>query len=326
MTKAKTHRGMKLKKFLSVLCLTCLLFSCASVTAMAADKGKIEGSSSTALRGETVELSLELKDNPGIWATKIKVKYNDSALTLKSVQAGSVFDGSELTFSKTLDKNPYVIVATGNAVKNKTADGKIVTLKFAVSSDAAYKDYPIKVDVIQTISAAGKDVKMDAADGKITVKKEEVTPPTDGDEDKPTDGDGDKPTDGEGDKPTDGGGDKPTDGDGDKPTDGDGDKPTDGDGDKPTDGDGDKPTDGGADDPTDDDSNLPTDDEGNNAAGSDDDADGNTDEDADTDADKDDSADGDSSAKTGDNGVIMPLVLMLAAAAVCVVMMKRRRS
>ena len=313
MTKSKTHGGMKLKKFLSVLCLSCLLFSCASVTAMAAGKGMIESSSCEAEKGETVEVYLTLKENPGIWGTKIKVKYDDSALTLKSVKAGSVFSESELTYSEKMNKNPYVIVATGNTAKNKTATGKLVTLEFAVSKDAKYKEYPIEVDVVQSINKSGKDVSMSSADGSINVEKEQVTPSEPTDPSKPTDptepskptepGDNDDPTKpGDNDDPS-----KPSDdndepskpGDNDDPTDsGDGNDDLtgsgDGEGDKPNDGDGDKPSD----------------DEGNNTP--EDESDENTNED---------------STGTGDNNVLLPFAgIMVAALAVFVAAIKRRRS
>ena len=300
MTKSKTHGGMKLKKFLSVLCLICLLFSCASVTAMAAGKGMIESSSCEAEKGETVEVYLTLKENPGIWGTKIKVKYDDSALTLKSVKAGSVFSESELTYSEKMNKNPYVIVATGNTAKNKTTTGKIVALKFAVSKDAKYKEYPIEVDVVQSINTSGKDVSMSSADGSIKVEKEQVTPtdPTDPSEpDDPT-----KPT-----EPS-----KPTEpGDNDDPTKpGDNDDPT-----KPSDDNDEssKPSDNDdSTEPGDGEGNKPSDDEGNSASEDDENADEETNED---------------STGTGDNSVLLPFAcIMIAALAIFVAMFKRRRS
>ena len=306
MTKSKTHGGMKLKKFLAVLCLICLLFSCASVTAMAAGKGMIESSSCEAEKGETVEVYLTLKENPGIWGTKIKVKYDDSALTLKSVKAGSVFSESELTYSEKMNKNPYVIVATGNTAKNKTTTGKIVTLKFAVSKEAKDGKYPIVVDVVQSINTSGKDVSMSSVDGNITVEKEQVTPtdPTEPSEpDDPT-----KPT--EPSKPTepDDNDDPTKPGDSDDPTEpGDNEDPTKpGDNDDPTElGDNDESTESG-----DGEGNKPSDDEGNNASEGDENA-----------------AEGEDSTGTGDNSVLLPFAcIMIAALAIFVAMFKRRRS
>lgn len=223
MTKSKTYGGMKLKKFLSILCLICLLFSCATITAMAAEQGMIKGDSCEAGKGDTVTVVLTLEKNPGIWGTKIRVDYDKDALKLDGVSAGDVFSGKELTYSKETNKKPYVIVATGEKAKNKTTDGVFVTLTFAVSNDAAAGKYTIDIDVVQTINAAGEEVSMSPVDGSITVVNGQETSPDDGEDNKAGDNDDTtKPGDNDGtSKPSDDNDDSTEsgDGEGNKPSD-----------------------------------------------------------------------------------------------------------
>ena len=170
MTNLKRSYGKGLPKVLAVISLLCLLFSLGVVTVSAASNvANVTVSSCTVERGTAASVAINLEGNPGIWGIKLRIHYDHSALTLESVNGGVVFEEGELTFSQDLSKDPYVVVASGNSLKNKTADGAIFTLNFTVNSNAEFKAYPVTAEVSQAYSVDGNKVKVDSVDGGVTV-------------------------------------------------------------------------------------------------------------------------------------------------------------
>ena len=170
MTNLKRSYGKGLPKVLAVISLLCLLFSLGVVTVSAASNAaNVTVSSCTVERGTAASVAINLEGNPGIWGIKLRIHYDHSALTLESVNGGVVFEEGELTFSQDLSKDPYVVVASGNSLENKTADGAIFTLNFTVNSNAEFKAYPVTVEVSQAYSVDGNKVKVDSVDGGVTV-------------------------------------------------------------------------------------------------------------------------------------------------------------
>ena len=166
-----------LHKILVTMILMCMMFTYGTVITSAADAAKIRGTSCTAERGDTVSVSINLENNPGIWGLKLRIQYNDSALTLKSVNAGNVFKESELTLSGELNKNPYIIVALGSDLKDKKTSGSIVTLEFKVSEEADYESYPVNIEVSQAINMDREKINVSVDNGSITVEKLQIQPP-----------------------------------------------------------------------------------------------------------------------------------------------------
>ena len=170
MTNLKRSYGKGLPKVLAVISLLCLLFSLGAVTVSAASTtANVTVSSCTVERGTAASVAFNLEGNPGIWGIKLRIQYDHSALTLESINGGVVFEEGELTFSQDLSKDPYVVLASGTTLENKTADGAIVTLNFTVSSNAEFKSYPVTAEVSQAYSVDGNKVNVDSIDGSVTV-------------------------------------------------------------------------------------------------------------------------------------------------------------
>ncbi len=168
MFKSKNNRKGKLIRLLSIFTILCLL---ASITTMSAGTPDTRISTSTvaALTGGNASVSLNLEGNPGIWGLKLRITYDHDALTLKSVGEGIVFLPDEFTLSENLNKDPFIIVANGSDLVNKTQDGCIVTLNFKVSRNASESVYPIFVEVVQAIDVDGYDLNLSADNGRISV-------------------------------------------------------------------------------------------------------------------------------------------------------------
>lgn len=165
----KKSCGRRLQRVIAVISLLCLFLSFGAVTAKAEGIAKVTISSCTVERGASVSVDFNLEGNPGIWGLKLRIHYDQSALTLNSVTAGSVFEKGELMLSENLNKNPYIVVASGNELENKTANGTIVTLNFTVNNTAECKGYPITVEVSQANNVSGDKVHISAVDGGVTV-------------------------------------------------------------------------------------------------------------------------------------------------------------
>lgn len=160
----------RVQKTIAVIGLLCLLIAFSAVTASAASiAASVTVSSVTVERDASASVSFNLEGNPGIWGIKLRIHYDHSVLTLKSVTIGDVFEKGELTLSQSLDKDPYVVVASCNSLENKTTDGTIVTLIFTVSRTAKYKTYPITVEVSQANNVDGNNVSVNSVDGGVTV-------------------------------------------------------------------------------------------------------------------------------------------------------------
>lgn len=175
-------------KTLAVLCMTfCMLllsFSTAT-TVNAQSAAKLTTSSVTAERGNTVAVTFALEENPGIWGLKYKVGYDHSALTLKSVTKGSIFEEGDVVLPDSLDREQFVFAAASKQLTDIKTNGTVVTLNFAVTNEAAAKAYPITLEVTQAINLAGEDVNIAAANGSVTVTNGTQGNPNTGDNNNP---------------------------------------------------------------------------------------------------------------------------------------------
>lgn len=149
------------------LFLTLFLFG--GVMASASNSAKVTLSSSLTQAGDTVTVDFVLEENPGIWGMKLRISYDSSALTLEGVASGDVFEKGELMLSQDYSKNPYVVVASGNSLENKTACGSVVCLTFKVDENAETGTYPISVEVTQINNVEGDKIGVNTQDGTVTV-------------------------------------------------------------------------------------------------------------------------------------------------------------
>jgi len=161
----------KLKRMLTELCVSCILLTyfVGSMTVSAKSVVKLTASTVSAERENIVSVAISLNNNPGIWGIKLKVGYDHSALTLSSVSNGNIFTDDEVTLPETLTKEQFVYYACSDELKDITANGTVVTLKFKVSENAVFTTYPITVSLTQAVNVSGKNVNMDTQNGAITV-------------------------------------------------------------------------------------------------------------------------------------------------------------
>ena len=170
---------MKMKKLITTLLTTIVIFSAMSTVSLAVNKNvTLTVDSVSAQAGDTVSIGIHLANNPGIVSANINVAF-DEGLTLIGAANGNTFPKSMLfippkqlsTTGKVTEKCNFAW--QGVDIEDKDIkDGIILTLRFKVSEKAASGDvYGI------TVTARSSDIvdknlqciKLDASQGKISI-------------------------------------------------------------------------------------------------------------------------------------------------------------
>lgn len=160
-------------KIISLFCAILILTQCfiVSVSADTENNTTLIVTSATIEKGDKVSVSVNLKDNVGLWGLKFKLGYDHSILKLESVENGDIFKKEDVVLPDSLDKEEFVYLAYLNNLQNSTADGTIVTLNFAVSERAEFKPYVITLNVEQAINVEGEDIGLKSQEGAVSVVK-----------------------------------------------------------------------------------------------------------------------------------------------------------
>lgn len=122
--------------------------------------------------GKTVDVTISIKDNPGIVNMRLDVDYDKEALVLAKVTDLGLLPGE--VHSNVLTDMPYCLYWDNGASKTDyTANGDLVKLTFEVKENAAYGNYPItvsyKYDEPDIINASLEPVKVDINNGTIEI-------------------------------------------------------------------------------------------------------------------------------------------------------------
>ena len=167
----KTLKRSSTRVLGAICCVCCAIVLLCSGTQQvyAQNTAEIVAVSTNAEKGGIAQVTIELKNNPGMWGIKFEVGYNQKALTLKTISVGNVFTQSEITMPESLNQEKYIFYATSNDIKNNTKNGNLVVLEFQVSADATAADYDIRLELVQCINVDGDDVSIKMKNGKITM-------------------------------------------------------------------------------------------------------------------------------------------------------------
>lgn len=122
--------------------------------------------------GKQVDVTISLRNNPGVASMMLTVGYNPDVLTLTSVNdKGNL--GSAV-HSDNLLACPYTLTwANDLAMENYTFNGEIVVLSFLVKEDAALGETPITIyydyDNFDIFNVDGEEVRFALVDGVVNV-------------------------------------------------------------------------------------------------------------------------------------------------------------
>ena len=111
---------------------------------VAANAPMIIGSDVTGSVGETVDVTISLKDNPGLVSMTLTITYDSDKLELVSVTDSGILPGK--THKPELE-TPYTLVwANDTATENIMIEGAIVTLSFKILNAAVVgESYPVGI-------------------------------------------------------------------------------------------------------------------------------------------------------------------------------------
>ncbi len=127
-------------------------------------------SSTSTIAGETIVITLSIKNNPGVMNALITLNYDSSALTLTKVEEGSAMSNSNFTMPNVLT-TPCNFVWDGLDTNN-TEDGIMLNLTFVVSEQAELNNfYDISVSYIagDIINSDLQPVELAVANGQVQI-------------------------------------------------------------------------------------------------------------------------------------------------------------
>lgn len=123
----------------------------------------------TASAGETVEVTVNVAENPGILGMVISVEYDESVLTLTSSANGDAL--SALTFQKPSKYESGSNYVWYGSETGEVTDGSVLKLTFTVAENA-YGTYPITVmyEDGSIYDAGYNSISLEVVNGSITVE------------------------------------------------------------------------------------------------------------------------------------------------------------
>lgn len=116
------------------------------------DKAVLEAENVTAKAGKTVEMEIYLNNNPGTSTVDVDLRYDTEVLTPVSFKAAGDLNGNGFFFSNLTDDDEYGLFSDDDGtyahgmwfnVSDFTGNGKVMTVTFEVSEDAAAGEYPV---------------------------------------------------------------------------------------------------------------------------------------------------------------------------------------
>ena len=95
-------------------------------------------------RGETVDVTVSMENNPGIVATRLFFDYDPAVLHLDGITNGTIFSDDTMTAGNDLNHVPYVVFWVDSlSPTNNDANGVLLTLHFTIAEDAPKGDTTI---------------------------------------------------------------------------------------------------------------------------------------------------------------------------------------
>lgn len=171
-----------MKRFLSAIIAVSAIVMPMSATEVSAEEttASVRIDTVYAEPGESVDVAVEILNNPGIISVEFKVNYDTDILELASQPDDcELFSGGDCMFSGTLDTYPYS-VSWMDAVSrdNYTDSGDIVILHFNVLDTAETGLTEITVEGINALDVNLDDVVFESVNGGVEIKNEEITTTT----------------------------------------------------------------------------------------------------------------------------------------------------
>lgn len=166
---------MKRKKYILLpIALSIILIVSGLFTAYASGNAAVYANSISANAGETVRIPIMIKNNSGFAGTKLIFKYDYSALTPISVEAGDVFtSGIQDNIDGDAQPGQFNVYWASPTGDNNSSNGILFYINFNVSS-SAYGDTKLEISYNQadTFNENFDDVSLDCENVSIQIRND----------------------------------------------------------------------------------------------------------------------------------------------------------
>ena len=166
-----------MKKTMAIVVAAIVFFSIFASSTFAVDGGTLTVASVSGSAGDTVNVEVNISDNPGIIATRIYISYDNTKLSLVAATDGGLL-GSSSIFGNDYTVNPYTLLwEDGVAAANHTDDGVIATLQFRIldSTASGSTEIALILDAGSTFNRDLNRVPFATVNGTLTIVSQ--TPP-----------------------------------------------------------------------------------------------------------------------------------------------------
>ena len=138
---------IRIKNFIAIT-FAILTFICCSISVFADENVTLSVDNGKVSAGETISVNVDISNNPGVLALSFKINFDNSVLSIDSIDKGSVTGFTLLTTlnDPNVDKTSIdQLTITGDAADAVTQNGTLCTLNFTVKDDAKTGLYPIEI-------------------------------------------------------------------------------------------------------------------------------------------------------------------------------------
>jgi len=156
--------------WISLMLVLTMIFTTFAPTAFAAGGGVMELSNASGKAGEQIQVTMSLKNNPGIIAATMEVSYDSSKLRLVNVRDEGLLKDS--IFSDSYSRNPYYLSWNDAlATENNSAEGTIATLTFEIlpGTSAGKTEVVLSLSEREIFDKDLNDVPFNGKNGIITI-------------------------------------------------------------------------------------------------------------------------------------------------------------
>ena len=166
---SETEEGLRVRK-----CTVCgtMLESETIPLLVPQASGKIIAESVTGRIGETVDVNISIRDNPGITSLQLKVGYSADDLELTQIIDNSLFDSS-ISHSK-LTNNPVKISWFSSLSDDNDENGVLATLRFRIKSGAKDSTVMLSYDQPNIFNISGQEISFNTYAGTVSVDNTKV--------------------------------------------------------------------------------------------------------------------------------------------------------
>lgn len=160
-----------MKRNATIFLIIILLLILSSFSVYAEGNPTIAISQSEAKAGQSIEVPVVIRNNPGLYAIKFELDYNHDVFEYVKSEAGEVYTESEI-FMGPPDKKTITFTAENNNFEiNNFKNGKLVTFFFNVKKDATNGGHNLKIimDYGSTIDNEANEKNFEVKNGLIKV-------------------------------------------------------------------------------------------------------------------------------------------------------------